>query len=34
MKIQNYGTVLLTVADKEKEEALQLAKRFAAIGIA
>ena len=28
MKIQNFGTVLLTVADKDKEEAFQLAKRF------
>ena len=32
MKIQKFGTVLLTVADKDKEEALQLAKRFSAIG--
>lgn len=32
IKIQRYGTVLLTIADKDKEEALQLAKRFAAIG--
>lgn len=32
MKIQPYGTVLMTVADKDKEEALELAKRFAAIG--
>jgi len=32
MKIQKFGTVLLTVADKEKDEALQLAKRFSAIG--
>lgn len=32
MKIQNYGTVLFTVADKDKEEATQLAKRFDAIG--
>jgi carbamoyl-phosphate synthase large subunit len=32
MKIKNYGTVLLTIADKDKEEALALAKRFAAIG--
>ncbi|UQD51647.1 carbamoyl-phosphate synthase large subunit [Bacillus methanolicus] len=30
--IQKYGAVLLTVADKDKGEALQLAKRFAAIG--
>lgn len=32
MKIQPFGTVLMTVADKDKEEALQLAKRFTAIG--
>jgi carbamoyl-phosphate synthase large subunit len=32
IKIQKFGTVLLTVADKDKEEALQLAKRFSAIG--
>jgi carbamoyl-phosphate synthase large subunit len=32
MKIQKFGTVLLTVADKDKEEALALAKRFSAIG--
>ncbi len=32
MNIQPYGTVLFTVADKDKEEALKLAKRFAAIG--
>ena len=32
MKIQKFGTVLLTVADKDKEEALQLAKRFSTIG--
>lgn len=32
MKILKYGTVLLTVADKDKGEALQLAKRFAANG--
>jgi carbamoyl-phosphate synthase large subunit len=32
MKIKKYGTVLLTVADKDKEEALELAKRFANIG--
>jgi carbamoyl-phosphate synthase large subunit len=32
MKILKYGTVLLTVADKDKEEALQLARRFAANG--
>ena len=32
MEIKEYGSVLLTVADKDKEEALQLAKRFHAIG--
>lgn len=32
MKIQPFGTVLMTVAYKDKEESLQLAKRFAAIG--
>jgi carbamoyl-phosphate synthase large subunit len=32
MKIQKIGTVLLTVADKDKAEALALAKRFAGIG--
>jgi len=32
MKIQNYGTVLITVADKDKQESLELAKRFANIG--
>lgn len=32
MKIQPFGSVLMTVADKDKEESLQLAKRFAAIG--
>ena len=32
MKIQPFGTVLMTVADKDKEEALQLAKRFVSIG--
>jgi carbamoyl-phosphate synthase large subunit len=32
MNIQKFGTVLFTVADKDKEEALKLAKRFAAIG--
>ncbi|MBS4177185.1 carbamoyl-phosphate synthase large subunit [Lederbergia citrea] len=32
MEIKTYGTVLITVADKDKEEALQLAKRFSAIG--
>ena len=32
MEMKEYGTVLLTVADKDKEEALRLAKRFANIG--
>ncbi|OLS42041.1 carbamoyl-phosphate synthase large subunit [Bacillus sp. MRMR6] len=32
MKIQRFGTVLFTVADKDKQEALKLAKRFAANG--
>ncbi|MBY0097643.1 carbamoyl-phosphate synthase large subunit [Mesobacillus maritimus] len=32
MKFKEYGTVLLTIADKDKEEALSLAKRFADIG--
>jgi carbamoyl-phosphate synthase large subunit len=32
MKIQKFGTVLLTVADKDKNEALQLAKRYSTIG--
>ncbi|MCM3242915.1 carbamoyl-phosphate synthase large subunit [Cytobacillus oceanisediminis] len=32
MKIQPFGTVLMTVADKDKDEALQLAKRFVSIG--
>ncbi|MBG9656756.1 carbamoyl-phosphate synthase large subunit [Cytobacillus firmus] len=32
MKIQPFGTVLMTIADKDKEEALQLAKRFVSIG--
>ena len=32
IKIQKFGTVLLTIADKDKEEALNLAKRFSAIG--
>lgn len=32
MNIQKFGTVLFTVADKDKEEVLQLAKRFAANG--
>ncbi|KAB2335350.1 carbamoyl-phosphate synthase large subunit [Bacillus mesophilum] len=32
MNIHKFGTVLMTVADKDKEEALQLAKRFVSIG--
>lgn len=32
IKIQQKGSILLTVADKDKEETLELAKRFAAIG--
>ncbi|PLS06489.1 carbamoyl-phosphate synthase large subunit [Neobacillus cucumis] len=32
MKIQQFGTVLFTVADKDKEEALKLAKRFSENG--
>lgn len=32
MTIQKFGTVLLTVADKDKDEARQLAKRFSTIG--
>ncbi|MHC0037232.1 carbamoyl-phosphate synthase large subunit [Pseudoneobacillus sp. C159] len=32
MKIKRSGTILLTVADKDKEDALLLANRFAAIG--
>ncbi|MED3563846.1 ATP-grasp domain-containing protein, partial [Bacillus xiapuensis] len=32
MNIQKFGTVLFTIADKDKQEALQLAKRFSAIG--
>ena len=32
MKIQKHGSVLLTVADKDKEEALEIAKRFHNIG--
>ncbi|MBM7654040.1 carbamoyl-phosphate synthase large subunit [Neobacillus cucumis] len=32
MKIQPFGTVLFTVADKDKQEALKLAKRFSANG--
>lgn len=32
MKIKKFGTVLLTIADKDKEEALNLARRFSNIG--
>ncbi|TCJ06048.1 carbamoyl-phosphate synthase large subunit [Cytobacillus praedii] len=32
MKIHPFGSVLMTVADKDKEESLHLAKRFASIG--
>ncbi len=32
MKIQNYGTVLVTVADKDKQEALPLIRRFYQLG--
>ncbi len=32
MNIHKFGTVLMTVADKDKEEALQLANRFVSIG--
>lgn len=32
MKFKEFGTVLLTVADKDKEETLALAKRFSGIG--
>lgn len=32
IKIKEYGAVLLTIADKDKEEALQLARRFHNIG--
>jgi len=32
MNIHAFGSVLMTIADKDKEEALALAKRFAAIG--
>jgi carbamoyl-phosphate synthase large subunit len=32
LQIQKFGTVLLTIADKDKEEALNLAKRFSSIG--
>lgn len=32
MKLQNYGTVFATIADKDKEEALPLIKRFYELG--
>lgn len=32
MKIQEYGTILFTIADEDKTEALELAKRFQNIG--
>ena len=32
MKLQNYGTVLVTVSDKDKEEALPLVRRFYNLG--
>ena len=32
MKLQNYGTVLATIADKDKEEALSLIRRFYQLG--
>lgn len=32
MKIQNYGTVFVTIADKDKQEALPLIKRFYELG--
>ena len=32
MKLQNYGTVFVTVAEADKEEALPLIKRFYALG--
>ncbi len=32
MKLQNYGTVFVTVADKDKEEVLPLVKRFYNLG--
>ena len=32
MKVANYGTVLLTIADKDKEEVLPLARRFYNLG--
>ena len=32
MHLQNYGTVLVTIADKDKEEALPLIRRFYRLG--
>ncbi len=32
MKLQNYGTVFATIADKDKEEALELIRRFYNLG--
>ena len=32
MKLKNYGTVLATIADKDKEEALPLIRRFYNLG--
>lgn len=32
MKLQNYGTVLVTIADKDKDEALPLIRRFYNLG--
>ena len=32
MRLQNYGTVLVTIADKDKEEALELIRRFYNLG--
>ncbi|MCM3110213.1 carbamoyl-phosphate synthase large subunit [Lederbergia lenta] len=32
MEIKSYGTVLITVADKDKQEATEIAKRFSDIG--
>ena len=32
MKLQNYGTVFATIADKDKEEALPLLRRFYNLG--
>ena len=32
MKVQNYGTIFVTIADKDKEEALPLVRRFYNLG--